>query len=243
MRKQRWWRPKTVLQRKGKERLTSLFSLQEIPRIISKAFRTNLFLIIRTYEKKKKIKLKSLTLKCRTVEMPHKELTIRLSWRISRETFSGRSFESTTPFTKLRYLGNWWITTLSYQIVMLTFDKESCWIQAKYQAYQFTIKVIWNEHPLNIQPDILSLPISYVLFLRSRHIKNWPEFYFTLHKNKWITVTWMWVVKMFLFYHHYGTVRVGQSDVYIHGALDSDRIQATNKNQSSIHNITKRITI
>jgi hypothetical protein len=53
----------------------------------------------------------------------------------------------------------------------------------------------------------------------------------------------MWVVKMFLFYHYDGTVRVGQSDVYIHGALDSDRIQATNKNQSSIHNITKRITI
>ena len=34
-------------------------------------------------------------------------LTILLSWRISRETLRGRSFESTTPFTKLKYLGNY----------------------------------------------------------------------------------------------------------------------------------------
>ena len=33
--------------------------------------------------------------------------TMRLSWRISRETLSGRSFESTTPLTKLRYRGNY----------------------------------------------------------------------------------------------------------------------------------------
>jgi hypothetical protein len=73
--------------------------------------------------------------------------------------------------------------------------EEPCWVT----AYQFAIKVIWYEHPLDIQPDILGLPISYVLFLWSRHIKNWPEFYFTLHKFRWITVTWMWVVNMSLF--------------------------------------------
>lgn len=44
--------------------LTSLFSLQEMPSIISKAFRTNLFLIIRTYTKirNKGIKIQELSI-------------------------------------------------------------------------------------------------------------------------------------------------------------------------------------
>jgi len=51
-----------------------------------------------------------------------KQLTIRLSWRISRETFNGRSFESTTPFTKLKYLGNWpdsQFSIIRYQIYLV----------------------------------------------------------------------------------------------------------------------------
>ena len=53
---------------------------------------------------------------------------------------------------------------------------------AKYWAYQFSIKVIWYEYTLNIKPDVLGLPVSYVFLLCSRNKKNWSEFYLTLHQ-------------------------------------------------------------
>jgi len=53
---------------------------------------------------------------------------------------------------------------------------------AKYWAYQFSIKVIWYEYTLNIKPDVLGLPVSYVFLLCSRNKKNWSEFYLTLYQ-------------------------------------------------------------
>lgn len=167
-------------------KLTSLFSLQEMPSIISKAFRTSLFLIIRTYGKSPKgvAQTRQIIILIKWQREQVKRLTIRLSWRISRETFNGRSFESTTPFTKLKYLGNWpesQFSIIRYQIYLvlnLIQTMKNDWL---WRTYQFSIKVIWYEYTLNIQSDILGLPtISYVILPCSRNKKNWPEFYLTL---------------------------------------------------------------
>ncbi len=114
------------------------------------------------------------------------ELTIRLSWRISRETFKGRSFESTTPLINPKYRGN--CTEKNFQSAHSPREmqpaamnqnslKYTPWenvqkSQENVPTYQLSIKLIRDENPFDIQANVFCLGTQHIFCIEGSHARN-----------------------------------------------------------------------
>ncbi len=114
------------------------------------------------------------------------ELTMRLSWRISRETFKGRSFESTTPLINPKYRGN--CTEKNFQSAHTPRETQNCSNEPKLSqihslrkcteltgecsTYQLSIKLIRDENPFDIQANVFCLGTQHIFCIEGSHARN-----------------------------------------------------------------------
>lgn len=173
----------------------------DIPKIISKAFLTNRFLIIRTFKKHietknfssvKLVKFYIFIIKEKLVDMLSACLDPIYLLRGSLEEFHVTHWVEghlSRPhlWQNSSILGTVQVSNTSEhdKILKKTIQllKTSRCLYRKC-LYQFSIKVIWNKYSLHIKSYILGLGIDYVIlpwWSIGRNIKYRPKFYLALH--------------------------------------------------------------